>query len=147
VRAQQVASPGVPPQAHVDESELPQAHSLPLPVQQALRPVTPLPAQEPPAPCALLELRALRARSALPLERLEPLARSVLLRLAQRSLAAPPRVQQASAAPPSLLLPSPLFLLWQPLPLALLLRRRPDSFCAPFPQRPRGSSSSASSFP
>jgi hypothetical protein len=58
-----------------------------------------------------------------------------------------PLARQVSSARPSPLLLSPLFLLWQPLPLALPLRRRPEFFCAPFPRRPRGSSSSASSFP
>src|SRR6267154_1400151 len=44
-------------------------------------------------------------------------------------------------------LPSLLFQLWQPLPPALPLRRFPESFCALSQRRPRGSSSSASSFP
>ena len=146
VQAQQVAPLWAPLLAHADESELAQAQWLR--ARQVSPPEKPLLVQRL-APSSQPEQwpRALRARSALPLERLEPLARSVSPRLAQRSIVEAPRAQLASTAPPSLLLPSPLFLPWQPLPLALLLRRRPESFYAPFPQRPRGSSSSASSFP
>ena len=134
--------------AHADESELLQAHLLP--VQQAWRSVARLLVEEP-ALCVPLEqwLRALRARSALPLAlQPEPQARSVSLRLALRSLVEPaPLAQQASTVQPSPPLPLLLCPLWQPPPPALLLRRRPESFCAPFPRRPQGSSSSASSFP
>jgi hypothetical protein len=142
VQAQQVGPPRAPLLACADESDLLQAQSLEVPQASppvARRPVDELgplerPEQWPWAP---------RARRALPLARLEPQARLVLLRLALRSIAGP----QVSSARPLRLLPSLLFLLWQLLPLGLLLRRRLESFCAPFPQRPRGSSSSASSFP
>jgi hypothetical protein len=133
-------------QAHADEWKPQEAHSLP--VKRASWPVARLLVDEP-ASSGRLELwpRALRARSALPLARQEPQARSVSLRLALRRLAAAPQAPLVSSARLSPLLPSPRFPLWQPLPLALLLRRRPESFCALFPQHPRGSSSNASSFP
>ncbi len=133
-------------QAHADESELLQAQWLP--VQQASRPAAQLQVQES-APWARPEqrLRALRGRSALPLAQQEPQARSVSLRLALRSIVEPAPVQQVSSARPSLPLPSLLCPLWRPLPPALLLQRRLESFCEPSPRRPRGSSSSASSFP
>jgi hypothetical protein len=133
-------------QAHADEWKSPEVHSLP--VQQASRLPALLLVQEP-ALCAPLDQwpRAFPRRLASPLARQEPQARSASLRPALGSIVEAPLVQQASSVRPSPLLLSPLFLLWQPLPLALLLRRLPESFCAPFPQRPRGSSSSASSFP
>ena len=146
VQVQQVAPPLVPPSAHVDESELPRVHSLP--AQEASQ----LPALllvQVPVLCASLDQwpRAFPRRLASPLARQEPQARSVSLRPALRSIVEAPLVQQASSARPLPLLLSPLFLLWLPLPLALPLRRLPESFCAPFPRRPQGSSSSASSFP
>jgi len=123
-------------QAHGDEWKSPEVHSLPVP--QALRLSALLLVQEP-ALCAPLDQwpRAFPRRLASPLARQEPQARSASLRLAR----------QVSSARPSPLLLSPLFLLWQRLLPALPLRRRPEFFCAPFPRRPRGSSSSASSFP
>ena len=129
-----------------DEWEWPKAWSLW--VQQASRPAAPLQAQER-AACAPLEqpLLVLPVRSALLWAQRKPLARSVLPRLAPHSLAEELQVRQVSSAQPSQLRPSPLFPLWQPLPLALLLRQRPESFCGPSQRRPRESSSSASSSP
>ncbi len=135
-----------PLQAHADESELLQAQSLP--VQQALWPATPLPAQEP-APCVPLErrLRALPPQLAWPRAQREPRAHSVSRRLVPRLLGEVPQARQVSTARPSQLLPSLLFLHSQPLPIALRLPRLLESFCAPFQRRPQGSNSSASSFP
>src|SRR6267154_675568 len=90
-------------------------------------------------------LRALLALQPAPDDEWESPGRSVLPRLAPHSLAEAPRVRQVSPAQPSRPLPSILFPLWQPLPPALLLRRRPESFCAPSRRRPREWSSSASS--
>jgi hypothetical protein len=145
-RAPRVAPLRALQQAHAGESELLQAQWLPVP--RASRLVARLLLDEP-APSERPEQwpQALRARSALLLAWQEPQARSVSLRLAPHSLVAAQRAQQVSFAQPSLPLPWPLFLLWQPPPLALLPRPRPESFCALFPRRPRGSSSSASSFP
>jgi len=126
-------------QAHGDEWKSPEVHSLPVP--QALRLSALLLVQEP-ALCAPLD----QWPRAFPRRLASPQARSASLRPALGSIVEAPLVQQASSVRPSPLLLSPLFLLWQPLPLALLLRRLPESFCAPFPRRPRGSSSSASSF-
>ncbi len=128
-----------------DEWESPQARSLR--VRQASQPPPPQ-AQERLA-CAPLEqpLLARLVRLALPQAQLESSGRSALPRLAPHSLAEAPRVRQVSPAQPSRPLPSLLFPLWQPLPPAPLLRRRPESFCAPSRQRPRESSSSASSSP
>ena len=122
-----------------DEWELPQAQSLR--VQQASQPAAPPLVQEP-APWEQL-LSGLPAHSALPHAQREPQARSVSQRSAQRSLE---EARQVSSARPSQPLPSLLFPLWRPLPPVLLLRRRPESFCALFQRRPRESSSNASSF-
>src|SRR5260370_28637735 len=132
--------------AHADESGLPQAYSFR--VLAGLRPAAVLRVHEL-EPCASVgqRLRALPVRLALPPSRWEPQAHSVSQRLAARSLAAVLQARRVSTARPSLLLPSLLFPPEQSLPLALLLRRRPESSCAPFQRRPRGSSSSASSFP
>ena len=132
------------PQA--DESELPRAQSLR--AQQASRPVVPQPVQDL-VPCVTQEqpLRALPVQLALPRVLHEPQARSVSQPLAPRSLAVARRAQQVSSARPSQPLLSLLSPLWQPLLLVLPLRRLPESFCAPSPRRPQGSSSSASSFP
>lgn len=132
------------PQA--DESELPRAQSLR--AQQASRPVVPQPVQEL-VPCVTQEqpLRALPVQLASPRVLREPQARSVSQPLAPRSLAVARRAQQVSSARPSQPLLSLLSPLWQPLLLVLPLRRLPESFCAPSPRRPQGSSSSASSFP
>ncbi|SRR6266478_1381700 len=128
--------------AHADESALRQAllalqasHLVAL--VHALAPF--VPREQPP--------RAPPVQLALPPQRLELPARSVSLPLAPRLLAEAPRARQASCARLLQLLPSLLFLLWQPLPPVLLLRRLPESFCALSQQRPRESSSNASSFP
>jgi hypothetical protein len=142
VRVQQAAQQRAL-RAHADESELLQAQWLWLRVQQAL----PLAAQRESLARPEQWSRALRARWASPPAWLERQAHLVSLRPAQRSTEEAPQVPQASSARPSRQLPSPLFLLWRLLPLVLLLRPRPESFCAPSPQRPRGSSSSVSSFP
>ncbi len=113
-------------------------------VRQALRPAAPLQVQEQ-APWT--PLRALPVRLALPLAQREPQARSVSMPLAAHFLVELPQAQPVSAVRPSQLLPSRLFLLWPPLPLALRLPRLPESSCAPSQRRPRGSSSSASSSP
>jgi len=128
-----------------DEWESPQARSLR--VRPASQPAPPQ-AQER-VVCAPLEqpLLARPVRLALPQAQRESPGRSVLPRLAPHSLAEAPRVRQVSPAQPSRPLPSILFPLWQPLPPALLLRRRPESFCAPSRRRPREWSSSASSSP
>jgi len=110
-------------------------------VQQALRPAAPRQVQD---QAPWMPPGALPARLALLLAQREPQARSVSLRLVPRSLV---RAQSVSALPPSQLRPSLLFLLWPPLPLALRLRRLPESSCALSQRRPRESSSSASSFP
>ena len=133
-------------QAQADESELLPARLSR--VRQASRLAAPLQAQAP-VPWLPLEQRtqALPARLALPLAQQELRAHSVSQQLAPRSLAEVPQAQQASSARPSqprLSLPFPL---WQPLPLALPLRRLPESFCAPSQRHPQGSSSSASFFP
>ena len=122
-----------------DEWESPQAQTLR--VRQASQPAAPPLVQEP-VPWEQ-PLSALLVHSALPQAQREPQARSVSQRSAQRSLE---EARQASSARPSQPLPSLLFPLWQPLPLAPLLRRRPESFCALFQRRPRESSSNASSF-
>ena len=90
---------------------------------------------------------ALPVRLALPLAPLEMQARSVSLLPGLHSLVEAPRALQVSTVQPSQPLPSLLFLFWPLLPLALLLRRRPESFCAPSQRRPPESSSSASSSP
>jgi len=90
---------------------------------------------------------ALPVRLALPPAPLEMQARSVSLLPGLHSLVEAPRALQVSTVQPSQLLPWLLFPLWQLLPLGLPLRRHPKSFCAPSPQRPQESSSSASSFP
>jgi len=132
-------------QAQTDESTLPQAQ--PLPAQQASRSVALQQAQEP-APWALLQPPlVLLERSALPRAQLELRAHSVSPLLAPHSLAVMPQARQASSARLSQPLPSLLFPLWQPLPPALPLRRPLEFFCALSQQRPRGSSSNASSFP
>ena len=133
-------------QAQTDESVLPQGPSLP--AQQASRSVALLQVQEQ-APWALLEQPLLVPveHSALPRAQLEPRARSVSLLLGPHSLAVVPQARQASSARLSQPLPSLLFPLWQPLPPALPLRRPLEFFCALSRQRPRGSNSSASSFP
>ena len=124
-----------------DEWELLRAQSLR--GQQASQPEASPPVQEP-----LPWVRPLvLVHSALPQAQRESQARSVSPRLAQRSLAKAPQVRPASTAPLSQPLPSLPFPLWQSLPLALLLRRRPESFCAPSQRRPPESSSSASSSP
>jgi hypothetical protein len=124
-----------------DEWESRRAQSLR--VQQASQPEAPPPVQEPVPWVRPLVL----VHSALPRAQREPQACSVSLRLAQRSLVEAPQVRTASSVQLSRPLPSLLFPLWQPLPLALLLRQRPESFCAPSQRRPPESSSSASSFP
>ncbi len=132
-----------------DESELLQGQSL-LRVQQVSRPAAPLQVQvQEPVPWVPPEQppQALPVRLVLPLAQQEPQAHSVSRRLVPRSLVEVPQSQQVSSAQPSQQLPSPLFPLWQPLPLALRLRRLPESSCAPFQRRPQGSSSSASSSP
>jgi hypothetical protein len=65
----------------------------------------------------------------------------------QHSLGEVEQLPLASFAQPSPRHPLLLFLLWQPLPPALPLGRRPESLCALSPQRPPESNSSASSFP
>jgi hypothetical protein len=134
------------PQERADESESLQVWRLQ--VQQASR-LEPPPQVQKPTPWVPLEQRplALRARWSLPQARREPPAHSVSQRRVRRSLAEAPRVRQASSARPSQPLPWILFPLWQPLLLALPLQPLPESFCAPSRRRPRGSSSSASSFP
>ncbi len=142
VQAQQVAPLWARPLARADESELPQAQLLP--ARQASQLVVRPPVRE----LASLALPgALRARLAWPLAPRQPQVRSVSMRLVLRSIVEAPLVQQASSGRLSPPLPSSLFLLWRLLPLVLLLRPRPESFCAPFPQRPRELSSNASSFP
>jgi hypothetical protein len=130
-------------QAQTDESELLQAQ--PLRVRLASRLEAPLQVHEP-ATCVALEQRSrvLPARSALSPAQRKPQVHSVSRRLASRSLA---EARQVSSARPSQPCPSLLFPLWQPLPLALRLRRLPEGSCAPSQLRPRESSSSASSFP
>jgi len=133
--------------AQADESELLPGQSLQ--VQQASRLAATLRVQEP-APWVLLEPRlwALPVQLALPPAQREPQVRSVSLRLARHWLGlVRQQAQQASAARPSQPRPSLLFLLWQSIPLGLRLRRLPEGSCALSPRRPRGSSSSASSFP
>jgi len=121
-------------QAQMDESELP--HAQPLPAQQAWRSAALQQAQES-APWARLQPPlVLLEHSALPRAQLELRARSVSLLLAPQSLAVVPQARQVSCARPS-----------QPLPPALPLPRFPESSCALSQRRPRGSSSSASSFP
>jgi len=131
--------------AHADESGSLQAQSLRVP--PALRPAAVLQVHEL-EPCASLgqRLRVLPVRLALPLSPREPQAHSVSQRTA-RSLAAVLQARRVSSARPLQLLPSLLFPLEQSLRLALPPRRHPESSCAPFQRRPRGSSSSASSFP
>jgi len=132
-------------QAQMDESELP--HAQPLPAQQAWRSAALQQAQES-APWARLQPPlVLLEHSALPRAQLELRARSVSLLLAPQSLAVVPQARQVSCARPSQPLPSLPFPLWQPLPPALPLPRFPESSCALSQRRPRGSSSSASSFP
>jgi len=114
-------------------------------VWQVSSPEVPPAVQEPTPWVPLPQPRALPARSTLRRARREPQAHSVSQPQAQRSLAAPP-VRQASARL-SQPLPWFLFPLWQPLLLALPLQPLPESSCAPSRRRPRGSSSSASSFP
>jgi hypothetical protein len=130
-------------QAQTDESELLQAQ--PLRVRLASRLEAPLQVNEP-APCVALEQRprVLPARSALSPAQRKPQVHSVSRRLASHSLA---EARQVSSARPSQPCPWLLFPLWQPLPLALRLRRLPEGSCAPSQLRPRESSSSASSFP
>jgi len=105
-------------------------------------------AQEP-AACAPLEqpLSVLLVHSALPRAQRAGQARSVSRHSAQHLLAQAPELRQVSSVQPSQPLPSLLFLFWPPLPLALLLRRRPESFSAPSQRRPPELSSSASSSP
>jgi hypothetical protein len=133
-------------QAQADESELLQAQSLRALLasratapRQVQEPVPWVPPQQWPP--------ALQLRSALPQAQREPRAHLVSLRLAPRSPVEAPRARQVSSARPSLPHPSFLYPLWPPLPLALRLRLLPECSCAPSPRRPRGSSSSASSFP
>ncbi len=112
-------------------------------VWQVSSPEVPPAVQEPTPWVPLPQPRALPARSTLRRARREPQAHSVSQPQAQRSLAA----RQASSARPS---QPPLWFLfpfWQPLLLALPLQPLPESSCAPSRRRPRGSSSSASSFP
>jgi hypothetical protein len=125
---------------------LPQAQSSL--VQRASRPAAPQLVQEP-APLVPLAQpqRAPRVQLAWPLAEPTPQERSASRQLAQRSLAELPQAQQVSSAQPLRPRPSLLYPLWQPLLLALPLRPLPESSCAPSPRRPRGSSSSASSFP
>jgi hypothetical protein len=111
-------------------------------VQQASQPAAPPPVQ---GPVPWARPSVLLARLALPQAQREP--RVVSPPLAQRSLVEAPQVRLASSVQLLQPLPSLLFPLWQPLPLALLLRQRQESFSAPSPQRPQESSSSASSFP
>jgi len=133
-------------QAQTDESELLQAQ--PLRVRLASRLEAPLRVHEP-APCVALEQRprVLPARSALSPAQRKPQVHSVSRRPASRSLAEARQAWRVSSARPSQPCPSLLFPLWQPLPLALRLRRLPEGSCAPSQLRPRESSSSASSFP
>ncbi len=133
------------PRAHADESGSLQAQSSRVPPALRRAAVPQVYELEPWMPLGLT-LPVLPVRLALPLSPREPQAHSVSQRTA-RSLAAVLQARRVSSARPSLLLPSLLFPLEQSLPLALLLRRRPESSCAPFQRRPRGSSSSASSFP
>ena len=133
-------------QAQTDESELLQAQSLQ--VRLASRLEAPLLVHEL-APYVALEQRprVLLVRSALPRAQREPRVHSVSWRLASRSLEEVRPAPQVSSARPSQPCPSLLFPLWQPLLLALPLRRLPESFCAPSRLHPRESSSSASFFP
>jgi hypothetical protein len=133
-------------QAQTDESELPQARSL---RARLASPLVPRSRVHEPAPYAALEQPpwVFPARPASPPAQRELLARSVLRRLASRSLVEVRRAQQVSSARLSQPRPSPLFPLWQPLRRVLLLPRLLGSFCAPSPRRPQESSSSASSFP
>jgi hypothetical protein len=128
--------------SQVDESEL-------QPVRQASRPAATLQVQEPtPSVLPELRLRALPVQLALLLAQREPRVRSVSLRLARRWLGVVrQQAQQASSARPSQPLPSLLFPLWQPLPLALRPQRLPEDSCALSQRRPQGSNSSASSSP
>src|SRR6266436_5748569 len=120
----------------------------PLRVRLASRLEAPLRVHEP-APCVALEQRpqVLPARSALSPAQRKPQVHSVSRRPASRSLAEARQAWQVSSARPSQPCPWLLFPLWQPLPLALRLRRLPEGSCAPSQLRPRESSSSASSFP
>src|SRR5216683_5207501 len=123
-------------QAQTDESELLQAQ--PLRVRLASRLEAPLQVNEP-APCVALEQRprVLLVRSALPRAQRKPQVHSVSRRLASGSLAEARQARQVSSARPSQPCPSLLFPLWQPLPLALRLRRLPEGSCAPSQLRPR----------
>ncbi len=136
----------LPALPHADESGLPQGHSFR--VLPALRPAAVLRVHEL-EPCVSRGqwLRVLPVRLALPPLPRELQAHSVSQRLAARSLAAVLQARRVSTARPSLLLPSLLFPLEQSLRLALRPPRHPESSCAPFQRRPRGSSSSAFSFP
>jgi hypothetical protein len=129
--------------AQPDESELLLALAQSLPVPSRLD--APLRVPEPAPWAPLVPPPALPARSASPLVPKEPPAHSVSQQQARHSLAEAPRAPQASSARPWPPHPSLLFPLWQLLRRALPLRPLPESFCAPFQRRPRGSSSSASS--
>ena len=146
-QVKQVALPlalQVLPQAGRGESESRQAQ--PPQAQQVSPQVAPLQVRE----LAPWEPQGQRrqVQPALPPAQPEPRAHSVSQRPALSLLVAAPQVlRTASSARTSLLLPSLPFPLWRPLPRALLLRPRLESFCAPSPQRPRESSWNASSFP
>jgi len=130
--------------AQPDESELLLALAQSLPVPSRLD--APLGVPEPAPWARLVQPPALPARSASPLVPREPPVHSVSQQQARRSLAEAPPERLASSAQPSQPRPSLLFPLWQPLLRALPLQPLPESSCAPFRRRPRGSSSSASSF-
>jgi len=126
-------------QVQTDVSALPPAQSLR--EQQASRSAALLLVHESAPWVALAQpLRAPPVQLALPLAR-----RELPVRWVSPPLVPPAR--QVSSARLSQPLRSLLFQLWQPLPPALPLRRFLESFCALSQRRPRGSSSSASSFP
>jgi hypothetical protein len=118
--------------ARDDEWESRRAQSLR--EQQASQPEASPPVQEPAPSVRPLVL----AHSALPRAQREP--QMVSPRLAPHSLVEALQVRLVSSAQLSQPLPSLLFLLSRRLPLGLLPRQRPESFCALSQRRPPESS-------